>query len=577
MSTGINLKDARPNVKNPSGNFDLSHRAKFDFQIGRLIPSLCLPTIPGDDIYLSFNQLIRMAPFTSQVYQDFVVSTDFYFVPNRLLWHNFPNFMTAGYNGKREYAHPFIQGTKLVEAVGNILPQTQHNIFNYLDIPNIYWGVTSDHSFSYPLNAFPWAAYIRVYLDYWLGVGQPINELYERLVSADNTLLAEGDNSLSLTQLYAKLASSDPEYRIPEEPSEDYFDNLFAPLFRLYPLDYFTQSRPDPQLGPVMTIPVQLVNTDSDGTQTFTLVRDALGTATESVPTVSFAQGSQQLVFKPSSDTSNSIIVDGSVFNNVATINDFYSAARIQELLTLYGYSGFMPQDTLAAEFGVHNADQSLQRSQFLHHHQENIEIGEVFSNNVNSSTGGIDPSGADIPGVGTAIAKSTSHGRGFAFKNCEEYGFIIGLTSVYPKAGYSQGIPKMYRRLDRFDYPHPLLSELGMESIKTSELFIGSGNFGDWDDDFSYNPRYSDYKVGIDRDRGNFRNNLSYLSDTRLLDSQYAVFDDQFLRVIPSRNHLNRPFNVQSYLPYSSPIFADIKFNISAHRQLPYYGLPRF
>lgn len=576
MSTGINLKDARPRPNNPTGNFDLSHRVKFDFQFGRLVPSLCLPVMPGDDIYLSFDQLVRMAPFKSQVYGDFIIATDFYYVPNRLLWHDFNNFMTAGYNGKHEYVHPYIEGTKVIETIQNILPQEQHNIFNYLDIPNIYWGVTSDHSFSYPLNAFPWAAYLRVYLDYWLGVGQPINQLYEEIVSRDNSILTEGDNSDILTYLQAQLASSNPDYVFPEEPSDNYFDELFAPLYRLYPLDYFTQARPDPQLGPVMTIPMKLVNTDANGTQTFTFLNAASSSNTNDSLRAVYTAGSKNMtVFANSAGgASNPIVVNASVLNNVASIPDFYSAARIQELCTLYGFSGFMPQDTVAAEFGVNLSDKSLQRSQFLHHHQELISIGEVFSNNVNSpSTAG----DADVPGVGTAIAKATFSGRGFSLKNVEEYGFIMGLTSVYPKAGYSQGIPRIYRQLDRFDYPHPLLSELGMESIKKSELYISSSNFGDWDDDFAYNPRYSDYKVGIDRDRGNFRDNLRYLSDTRRLEATNTDFNDQFLRVIPSKNNLNRPFNVISYLPYSSPLFADINFKITANRQLPYYGLPRF
>lgn len=571
MSTGINLQDARPNPKNPRGNFDLSHRAKFDFQIGRLIPSLCLPTIPGDDIYISFDQMLRMAPFTSQVYQDFVIANDFYFVPNRLLWHDFNNFLTAGYNGKREYAHPTFRGDLVSAELGNTLPQEQHTIFNYLDIPNIYFGATADHDFKYELNILPIYAYLRIYLDYWLGVGQPISKLYETMINADNSMLQAGDNSAEMATLFGRLHSGNPDYTLPSEDIPDtFFDELFAPLYRLYPLDYFTQARPDPQLGPVMTIPLQLINTDSDGTKTFTAKTAFANTASDIQLRFASTQGSHEIKVYPSGSPTNSITVNGSVFNNVASINDFYSAARIQELCTLYGFSGFMSKDVIAAEFGVNVSDKSLQRSQFLHHNQEIVTIGEVFSNNSNSS-------GTDTPGVGTAIAKATYDNRGFAFKNCEEYGFLMCLTSVYPKAGYHQGIPRIYRQLDRFEYPHPLLSTLGMESIKKSELYIDTYNFGHWDDDFAYNPRYSNYKVGIDRDRGNFRGNLSYLSDTRKLESTNTSFNDQFLRVIPSLNNLNRPFNVTSYLPYSSPLFCDMNFKISANRELPYYGLPQF
>lgn len=234
--------------------------------------------------------------------------------------------------------------------------------------------------------------------------------------------------------------------------------------------------------------------------------------------------------------------------------------------------TGFTSQDSIAAEFNVKNKDARVHKAEFIYHDTVNMSIGEVFSNNVNVPT---EDSGSmtDIAGVGTAIAKGNSSTRGFDYF-APEYGYIVGLMSVYPEASYCQGIPKHFCVLDRFDYPHPKLANLGMTDIKVKEVYCGVGNDKNvYNNPFCYVPPYDWCKSNINRLNGQMRNTLSYLTAGRIFGSA-PTFNDHFLRVEPSQNNLNRTFNVVSDLPFDQPIFCDVQQNIYANRQLPKFGL---
>lgn len=568
---GINLKQAPSPVKNVRSNFDLSFNRKTDLKFGQLFPFLMEPVMPGDNYSISYNYLLRMAPFISQVFQKYVVAFDYYYVPNRLLYKNFDNFLTAGYDGKRTYIHPYLDLGSLRDVIVANTFDISHSIFNALDIPTLYYLNAQTKVPGHYVNALPFYAYLRVFLDYWIGTGTALNSIKENMLN-NKYLVGDGDCTQDFATLYNQLRNGGSQFS----------SYLFELLPRLYPLDYFTEARPDPQLGPVMTIPLSLVNTDTNGTQTFQFLNYAGSNGTQT-PLIRFNNGSKNISLSDSSGTNN-IVVNGSVFDNTATIPDFYSAARVQEFLTLMGFSGFSPEDTIAAEFGVKNSDERLSRSEFLFHDQHVVEIGEVFSNNVNvpNATQGATEFN-DLPGVGTAIAKSNNGSRGFK-KFIPEHGFIVGLCSVYPEAAYSEGLPRIYNQLDRFDYPHPMFAELGMQSIKNKELSVDLSTL-DWDNDFAYTPRYSEYKVHTNKVNGSLQNSLNYMTGSRRFhplpnsNEPYVqpTFNDNFLRVLPGLDHLNRTFNVTSNYPYDCPLFLDIQNTIFANRQLPYYGLPKF
>ena len=78
----------------PRNSFDLSHDRKFSAKLGRLYPCLVQEVVPGDSFSVQSEQLIRMAPLVSPVMHRVTATTHYFFVPNRLLWAGWEDFIT---------------------------------------------------------------------------------------------------------------------------------------------------------------------------------------------------------------------------------------------------------------------------------------------------------------------------------------------------------------------------------------------------------------------------------------------------------------------------------------------------
>ena len=72
------------NVKRPYNLFDLSHDLKTSFQMGKLIPTLCLETLPGDKFRIQVNSLTRFMPLVSPTMHRFTITHHVFFVPRRI-------------------------------------------------------------------------------------------------------------------------------------------------------------------------------------------------------------------------------------------------------------------------------------------------------------------------------------------------------------------------------------------------------------------------------------------------------------------------------------------------------------
>lgn len=115
----------------------------------------------------------------------------------------------------------------------------------------------------------------------------------------------------------------------------------------------------------------------------------------------------------------------------------------------------------------------------------------------------------------------------------CREHGFVIVLTSIRPRTGYSQGLPKMFDRRTYLDYAIPDLATLGEQPVYNREIFSGSIKPNDT---FGYIPRYSEYKYRSDSLSGDFRDpftmsawHLSRIfATTPLLNSEFIHVDSR-------------------------------------------------
>lgn len=79
--------------KNSRSGFDLSNKVLFTSKFGEILPVKYWECLPGDKFKIKLNSFIRTADMSSVNYTRMRQFYNFYFVPYRLLWRDFPSFV----------------------------------------------------------------------------------------------------------------------------------------------------------------------------------------------------------------------------------------------------------------------------------------------------------------------------------------------------------------------------------------------------------------------------------------------------------------------------------------------------
>ena len=196
------------NVNKPKSNtFNLSHDRKMSMVMGTLTPTLCMDVLPGDKISLNSTQMLRFAPLMAPVMHRIDVYQHFFFVPNRLVWDNWEDFITGGEDGDDNSVFP-----TMILSPDNCKPGT---LMDYL-------GVPSEARYDLEVSAIPVASYNKIYNEYYRDQNL-INKLVDKL--------NDGENDLSVNN------------KIPLQK-------------RAWQHDYFTSALPWTQKGEEATIPI---------------------------------------------------------------------------------------------------------------------------------------------------------------------------------------------------------------------------------------------------------------------------------------------------------------------------------
>lgn len=76
-------------------NHDLSFEHSTTFDMGQLIPISAVDVLPGDTLRCNTSALLRVAPQVNPVYHDCEVRVHNWFVPNRILWDGWEDFIVG--------------------------------------------------------------------------------------------------------------------------------------------------------------------------------------------------------------------------------------------------------------------------------------------------------------------------------------------------------------------------------------------------------------------------------------------------------------------------------------------------
>lgn len=530
---------------------NFSHKTTFN--AGQVIPFYVDEVLPGDTFQVRTSKVVRMQTLLTPVMDNVYLDTYYFFVPNRLVWEHWKQFMgentESAWIPQVEYEVPQLTAPVNGWEVGTLA--------DYMGIPTGVKGLS--------VSALPFRAYALI-MNEWFrseNLTDPLN------IPVDDATV-QGVNTGNYVSDVAKGGKP-----------------FVANKFR----DYFTSCLPSPQKGPDVTIQTAQLGNAPVVPMDKPVPKDLLnypynvyiprgnsdfeaGYHAGSVDLNAFG-GAYWLASTGNSDLDSTI--DNGVagypanlwaqFDNtvsVATINQLRTAFQIQKFYERSARGGSRYIETLKAHFGVTSPDARLQRPEYLGGNRIPVSINQVIQN---SGT----VSGSTPLGDTGAMSLTTDVHSDFT-KSFVEHGFVIGVMVARYDHTYQQGIERFWSRKSMFDYYWPEFANIGEQAVLNKEIYA-QGNAQD-DEVFGYQEAWADYRYKPSRVSGEMRSSYAQSLDVWHLADDYSkmpALSDSWIHEDPAI--INRVLAVSDNL--ANQFFCDIYVQNYTTRNMPLYSIP--
>lgn len=505
-----------PQAKGMKSTFNLSEGLKTAINFDGLYPVYWEELSPGDHIEMKVNAVCRMMPTVAPVMDNVKLKYFAFWVPNRLIWEHFVNFMgeKTWQDSKTDFLVPQIN----MKVAENVV----EGLADYLGCPPT--GTTCDYS----VSALPFRAYNKIWND-WIRASEIQEPLKEYV----------GDN-----------LATDPAEK------KDTLKN-YKILKKGKPLDYFTSCLPSPQAGAPVTIPlvgdapVMSINVGGKGATGLTSILAGGGVKRND----GVSSGWQE----PTSNGSN-LFADMSRVTGVS-IEALRKASALQVLLERDARAGERYPELIKMHYNVTCPDFLLGRSQFLGSCTSDIVINPVVQN---SATDNTSPQG-NLTGIGLGQLSS---------KLCEcsavEHGIFMVLACVTSDVTYQNGVPRKFSKSTRWDYMNPAFWNLGDEAVYNKEIFLSPDKATN-DGVFGYQERYRELREGISKITGKMRSGVEGSLDVYHLAEKFTNLPKLNSKFLESNSPIDRVLAVKD----EPDVIIDNWFDIKATRPLPVTSNP--
>lgn len=340
--------------------------------------------------------------------------------------------------------------------------------------------------------------------------------------------------------------------------------------------DYFTSMLPWPQKGDPIAIPMRgnaAVDLNFPAQAPVKVSPDALTVdGTVGLAGTDFARKTSagfrlyNNTFVETPDSSNAFIADLTGITGEAaltmaatfTVNDLRLAFQIQRWQELMARTGSRYVEYLKAMYGTSPTDDTLQRPMFIGGSKSPVIISEVLQ----TSTGDSGVGSMSGHALGADVNQLTKF-------RANEFGLLMVLTVIKPKAMYQQGIEREDLYESNLEFFNPAFVNLGEQAVFLPEIYAQDSGNRDLDGDFvtiGFQGRYNELRTAHSQVCGGLRDELSYWVQSRVFGTAPEL-NGQFLKCNPSKNI----FRVQD-----EPSFVVFCHNdVKAFRPLPVDAQP--
>ncbi len=331
--------------------FSLSHYKLSTMEMGVLTPISWWEALPGDTVQQSTSALVRVSPLLSPVMHPVKVRIHHWFVPNRLLWDDWEDFITGGEDGNDSTEYPYISQATITEAT----------LFDHLGIP------PGSYAPNLEFSALPFRAYNLIY-----------NEFYRDQDLVTERTVSKGNGADSTTQATLQKVA--------------------------WEKDYFTTARPWEQKGTQVTVPIGTSAPVSHDNAAGNLsVYDTTRTQYGRLDT-----GAALLSTSATAGTEESRLYADLSNATGVSINDLRLALAIQRYQEARAQFGSRYVEYLRY-LGVRSSDARMQRPEYLGGGRQIIQFSEVLQ----TAEGASAPVGSML-GHGLAAMRTNRYRRFF-------------------------------------------------------------------------------------------------------------------------------------------------------------------